>query len=71
MYSYLSNSQKLAFDAINEGKNVFVSGSAGTGKSYLLSFLKKNFKIEICKLQQLQELRQLILAVLLYILGQI
>lgn len=44
MYSYLSNSQRLAFDAINEGKNVFVSGSAGTGKSYLLSFLKKEFQ---------------------------
>ncbi len=44
MYSYLSNSQKLAFDAIMDGKNVFVSGSAGTGKSYLLNFLKKELE---------------------------
>lgn len=44
MYSYLSDSQKLAFDAIKDGKNVFISGSAGTGKSYLLNFLKKELK---------------------------
>ncbi|MDR1498680.1 MAG: AAA family ATPase, partial [Rickettsiales bacterium] len=43
-YSYLSDSQKKAIDAILGGKNVFVSGSAGTGKSYLLNYLKTELK---------------------------
>mgnify|MGYP003311743091 CR=1 FL=1 len=44
MYSYLSQSQQLAVDTILQGHNVFITGSAGTGKSYLLSFLKEALK---------------------------
>ena len=44
MYSYLSESQKIAVDYILKGENVFVTGSAGTGKSYLLNFLKTELK---------------------------
>jgi ATP-dependent DNA helicase PIF1 len=44
MYSYLSKSQRLAADAIELGKNVFITGCAGSGKSYLLHYLKENIK---------------------------
>ncbi|MDR2077925.1 MAG: AAA family ATPase [Rickettsiales bacterium] len=40
MYSYLSESQKLAIDTIVAGNSVFIGGAAGTGKSYLLKHLK-------------------------------
>ncbi|MDR3079123.1 MAG: AAA family ATPase [Rickettsiales bacterium] len=40
MYSYLSVSQRLAVDKILAGNNVFITGAAGTGKSYLLNHLK-------------------------------
>lgn len=43
MYLYLSESQKVAVDLIRNGDNVFITGPAGTGKSYLLQFLKKEF----------------------------
>lgn len=32
----LSESQQKAFDAILDGKNIFITGAAGTGKSYLI-----------------------------------
>ncbi|MDR1494960.1 MAG: AAA family ATPase [Rickettsiales bacterium] len=49
MYSYLSISQRLAVDSILVGNNVFVTGAAGTGKSYVLNYLKtiKNKNIQI------------------------
>ena len=37
---YLSESQNIAVNNILEGKNVFITGSAGTGKSYLLNYLR-------------------------------
>ena len=47
MYSYLSPSQKIATDQILNGENVFITGQAGTGKSYLLNFLKTQLKDKI------------------------
>ena len=39
MYSFLSDSQKKAVDLIKAGQNVFITGPAGTGKSYLLQYI--------------------------------
>lgn len=44
MYNYLSYSQQKAVDSILNGDNVFITGQAGTGKSYLLNFLKDKLK---------------------------
>lgn len=32
---------------INQGENIFITGYAGTGKSYILNKLKKKFKIDV------------------------
>lgn len=34
-------------DLINKGENLFITGYAGTGKSYILNKLKKRFKIDV------------------------
>jgi ATP-dependent DNA helicase PIF1 len=39
----LSEDQKQAVYAVEDGESIFVSGSAGTGKSYLLQYLKTNY----------------------------
>ena len=39
----LSQHQQKVIELYLEGKNLFVSGGAGTGKSFLLNFLKLNF----------------------------
>jgi len=39
----LSAEQKLVIESISQGHNVLVSGGAGTGKSYLLNYLKRNY----------------------------
>ncbi|HSQ97356.1 MAG TPA: PIF1 family ATP-dependent DNA helicase [Rickettsiales bacterium] len=44
MYLSLSETQRLAVDKIAEGKNVFITGPAGTGKSFLLNYLKDEYK---------------------------
>lgn len=44
MYLSLSESQREAVDKIAEGKNVFITGPAGTGKSYLLNYIKEQYK---------------------------
>lgn len=41
--SSLSKQQAEVVEAFCEGKNLFVTGGAGSGKSYLLNFLKRNF----------------------------
>jgi ATP-dependent DNA helicase PIF1 len=40
----LTEDQQAAFNAIQEGKNVFLTGPAGTGKSYLLQHILENIK---------------------------
>lgn len=44
MYSYLSESQRKAVDSIANGDNVFITGAAGTGKSYLLHYIRNTLK---------------------------
>lgn len=39
----LNNSQTLALDAVKEGKSVFITGSPGTGKSFLLKNIIEYF----------------------------
>lgn len=41
--SNLSTKQQQVIELYLQGKNVFVTGSAGSGKSYLLNYLKQNF----------------------------
>ena len=41
--SLLSKKQKEAIYAIEDGDNIFVTGGAGTGKSFLLQYLKRNY----------------------------
>ena len=39
----LSPAQSEVVDVFEKGKNLFITGGAGSGKSYLLSFLKRNY----------------------------
>ncbi|OFW80626.1 MAG: hypothetical protein A2887_00505 [Alphaproteobacteria bacterium RIFCSPLOWO2_01_FULL_40_26] len=41
--SCLSDKQKSVISLFEQGKNLFITGGAGSGKSYLLNFLKKNY----------------------------
>lgn len=43
MMNLLSEEQKQVILAIEEGKSLFVTGGAGTGKSFLLNFLRNNY----------------------------
>ena len=39
----LSPAQLAVVESFEEGKNLFITGGAGSGKSYLLNFLKRNY----------------------------
>jgi ATP-dependent exoDNAse (exonuclease V) alpha subunit len=39
----LSSQQNSVIEAFQSGKNIFVTGGAGSGKSYLLNFLKRSY----------------------------
>ena len=41
--SLLSAKQKQAVYSVEDGDNIFITGSAGTGKSFLLQYLKRNY----------------------------
>jgi len=38
----LTNSQQIAYNAIVEGRNIFLTGPGGTGKSYLIEHVKES-----------------------------
>jgi ATP-dependent DNA helicase PIF1 len=42
-FSLLSDQQKSVIESFEAGKNIFITGGAGSGKSYLLNFLKRNY----------------------------
>ena len=42
-FSSLSPEQNSVINSFESGKNIFVTGGAGSGKSYLLNFLKRNY----------------------------
>ena len=42
-YKNLSEEQKSAIKLFEQGENLFITGSAGTGKSHLLNYLKQNY----------------------------
>ena len=40
-FSLLSKQQQLIITKISDGNNIFVTGGAGTGKSFLLNYLNQ------------------------------
>lgn len=43
-YYYMNEQQELAYTYIKQGKNVFVTGSAGTGKTYFIKTILQRLK---------------------------
>jgi len=43
----LNKEQQRAFDMVKEGRNVFITGAAGTGKSFLIDYMKGKLDIDI------------------------
>ena len=43
----LNKEQQRALDLVKEGKNVFITGAAGTGKSFLINHMKDELDIDI------------------------
>lgn len=48
LFVQLTSEQKLVMKTIKEGKSVFFTGSGGSGKSFLISVIKKMFNHETC-----------------------
>lgn len=44
----LTDEQKKVLKAIKDGKNVFFTGSGGSGKSFLISFIRKSLNHDTC-----------------------
>ena len=44
----LSPSQQTAFDLFLQGKNIFISGAGGCGKTYLIHEFRKNRNVVLC-----------------------
>lgn len=44
----LSVDQQKAIDLVNENHNVFITGSAGNGKSYLINVIAENPRTQVC-----------------------
>ncbi|MBU6338422.1 MAG: AAA family ATPase [Rickettsiales bacterium] len=42
-FNFLSLKQKSVIESFEKGENILITGGAGTGKSYLLNFLKRNY----------------------------
>jgi putative ribosome biogenesis GTPase RsgA len=49
----LSDKQQKVIELFLQGKNLFISGGAGCGKSYLLNFLKRNYHLKYQKIQSI------------------
>lgn len=43
-FNLLSEEKKIALQLVEKGNNILITGGAGTGKSFLLNFIRKNFK---------------------------
>jgi ATP-dependent DNA helicase PIF1 len=44
----LSPSQQIAFDKFSTGKNIFISGPGGHGKTFLINEFQKNTNVSLC-----------------------
>jgi Flp pilus assembly CpaF family ATPase len=43
-YDAMNPEQKQALDAVSKGQNIFITGGAGVGKSYLVNEIVKSSK---------------------------
>jgi len=43
-FNLLSEEKRIALKLVEKGNNILITGGAGTGKSFLLNYIRKNFK---------------------------